>query len=341
MWPAFERVRVLFSTASACRILGLSRSSLYRWASPVFGPKRASARAVQPAALSSVEADAVLAVLDDDRFTDKAPEQVWAVLLDEGVYLCSVSTMYRILRSHSQVRERRAQASHPPRAIPHLVATGPNAVWSWDITKLKGPGRGVWFNAYVIMDIHSRKIIHVEVHAREGQVLARDFIAAAVAANGGTAPGHIHSDNGSPMVGKTVSELLSDLSIARSLSRPKVSNDNPFSEALFKTVKYCPAFPDEFSDIGEARAFMNRFADYYNTDHRHSGIGFYTPGSVHDGTWLIAKATRQDVLDAAYAAHPKRFRHGCPTAPEVPEKTWINRPTIQSSTTDPHTGNAA
>jgi putative transposase len=341
VWPAFERVRRLFSTVSACLLLGLSRSSVYRWESATFGPKPAPARGVQPAALDLSEAGAVLAVLDDDRFADKAPEQVWAILLDEGIYLCSVSTMYRILRSHSQVRERRAQAAHPPRVIPQLVATGPNQVWSWDITKLKGPGRGVWFNAYVIMDIYSRKIIHVQVHARENQVLACDFIAAAVATNGGVAPGYIHSDNGGPMIAKTVSELLSDLSIVRSLSRPKISNDNPFSEALFKTVKYCPAFPDEFTDIGEARAFMNRFAEYYNTGHRHSGIGFYTPGSVHDGTWTIAKATRQEALNAAYTAHPERFRRGHPTAPEVPKKTWINRPTIQSSTTDPHTGNAA
>ncbi|HEX2805977.1 MAG TPA: DDE-type integrase/transposase/recombinase [Kineosporiaceae bacterium] len=198
---------------------------MYRWDAPSYGPKPAPARGVQPAALDPAEAGAVLAVLDDDRFADKAPEQVWAILLDEGVYLCSVSTMYRILRSHSQVRERRAQAVHPPRVIPQLVATGPNQVWSWDITKLKGPGRGVWFNAYVIMDIYSRKIIHVQVHAREGQVMARDFIAAAVATNGGIAPGYIHSDNGGPMIAKTVAELLSDLSIVRSLSRPKISND--------------------------------------------------------------------------------------------------------------------
>ena len=341
VWPAFQLVRQLFSTASACRILGVSRSSVYRWEAPVYGPKPAPVRGVQPAALSRAEAGAVLAVLDDDRFADKAPEQVWAILLDEGVYLCSVSTMYRILRCHSQVRERRAQSTHPPRVIPQLVATAPNVVWSWDITKLKGPGRGVWFNAYVIMDIYSRKIIHVEVHAREGQVLARDFIAAAVAINGGVTPSYIHSDNGGPMIGKTVSELLSDLAIARSLSRPKVSNDNPFSESLFKTVKYCPAFPDEFADIGEARAFMNNFTAYYNTAHRHSGIGFYSPGSVHDGTWTDARATRQVALDAAYAAHPDRFRRGRPTASEVPEKTWINRPTIQSSNTEPHTGRAA
>ncbi len=276
----------------------------------------------------------MLAVLDAERFADKAPEQVWATLLDEGRYLCSVSTMYRILRAHSQVRERRAQASHPPRVKPELVATGPNQVWSWDVTKLKGPVKGIWFNAYVIIDIYSRKVIHVEVHTRERELLAREFLAAAVAANDGVAPGWVHSDNGSPMIAKTVAELLSDLGIIRSLSRPHTSNDNPYSEAWNKTLKYAPVFPEAFTDITEARVFLHQFVDYYNRSHHHSGIGLYTPAVVHDGTWTTLRTARQSVLDAAYAEHPDRFRRGRPKAPTVPEKAWINKPTI---TTQSHT----
>ena len=201
----------------------------------------------------------MLAVLDDDRFADKAPEQVWAVLLDDGRYLCSVSTMYRILRAHNQIRERRAQASHPPRVIPELVASGPDQVFSWDITKLKGPTKGCYYDAYVIMDIYSRKIIHCEVHDGESGPLARDFLTNAIRANAGAVPRYVHSDNGTSMTSKTVAGLLADCHITRSLSRPHTSNDNPYSEAMFKTVKYCPAFPDRFGSLHDARQFMATF----------------------------------------------------------------------------------
>lgn len=339
--PALAGLEQHLPTVRACALLGLARASVYRARTlGVHGPRPAPRPGAQPATLGPAEAAEVLAVLDEDRFADKAPEQVWATLLDEGRYLCSVSTMYRILRAHNQVRERRAQAAHPPRVRPELVATGPNQVWSWDVTKLKGPVKGLWFNAYVIIDIYSRKIIHVEVHAREREILAREFLASAVGANHGIAPGWVHSDNGSPMIAKTVAELLSDLGIIRSLSRPHTSNDNPFSEAWNKTLKYAPVFPDNFTDIGDARGFLGRFAGYYNTAHHHSGIGLYTPASVHDRSWTTLRAARQAVLDAAYTEHPERFRRGRPTAPTVPEKAWINRPTI-TTTTEPHTGNAA
>ena len=292
---------------------------------------------MQPNALTPSEADQVLAVLTSDRFADKSPEQVYAVLLDEDTYLCSVATMYRILRAHRMTGERRRQATHPPRVVPELVADGPNQVWSWDITKLPGPARGIWFCAYVLLDIYSRKVIHAEVHTRETEILAKDFIAAAVAANGGVRPRYIHSDNGSPMIGKSVTTLLSDLNISGSRSRPHVSNDNPYSEAWFKTFKYAPVFPDRFSSLVEARQFLTVFVDYYNSEHRHSEIGWHTPASVHNGTWKTIRARRQTTLDAAYASHPQRFRRKPPTAPKLANQAWINKPNITTS----HTASAA
>lgn len=327
-------MRPLTSTTSACALLGLARASVYRRRQlPVQGPKRLPVVRVPANALGGAERAAILDVLGSEEFIDKSPAQVWAVLLDRGCYLGSVSTFYRVLRSVGPVRERRAQAQHPARVRPELVAGAPNQVWSWDITKLRGPVRGVYFDAYVMLDIFSRKSVHWEVHTTENGELARDFITAAVAANGGVRPATIHSDNGTSMTSKNVAALLADLHIDRSLSRPHVSNDNPYSEAAFKTLKYCPAFPERFASLYEARVFMGIFMSYYNTEHRHSGIGLYTPGSVHDGTWQHVRDARQQVLDAAYAAHPQRFRAGPPRAPELPVQAWINQPpsTIETS----------
>lgn len=327
MYTGWEEIRKITSTQRACEILGLPRASVYRASRPwVYGPAPAPTGGCQPTALSLHERHTILAILNSDRFADKAPEQVWAVVLDEGSYLGSVSTYYRILRENGQVTERRAQATHPPRVRPELIANGPNQVWSWDITKLKGPTRGVYFDAYVILDIFSRKVIHWEVHTTENADLAKNFIDRAIATNNGVIPDTIHSDNGTSMTSRKVADLLADLHIQRSLSRPHVSNDNPYSEAAFKTLKYCPAFPDNFTSIYDSRVFMGTFIDYYNTEHRHSGIGLYTPASVHDGTWKQVRAARQTVLDTAYATHPDRFRRGHPTAPELPIKAWINRP---------------
>lgn len=346
LWPAFERIAELGGVSRASELTGIPRSSVYRWRArdrkpigPVAAPPAVK---VMPSALTPGERARVLEVLNQPRFADKAPAQVWATLLDEGVYLCSVSSMYRILRAAQQVRERRAVAVHPARVKPQLVATGPDEVFSWDITKLKGPCRGVYFNAYVMIDIYSRKIIHVEVHAREDQVLARDFIDNAIRANAGVLPRYIHSDNGGPMTSKTVAHLLSDLDITRSLSRPKVSNDNPYSEAAFKTLKYCPAFPEEFGSLPDARSFMRDFSGYYNQHHRHSGIGLYTPAVVHDGTWRTLRRARQDTLDTAWRARLDRFPHGRPKAPTVPAKAWINRPPASIETSPAsHTSEAA
>jgi transposase InsO family protein len=338
-----DRLEDHMKTETACRLLGLSRSSVYRWRAPqVYGPARPPGAGAQSAALTADQTQQVLAVLNSDRFADKSPTQVWAILLDEGIYLCSVSSMYRILHAHNEVRERRRQATHPPRSIPELLATGPDQVWSWDITKLRGPVTGVWLCAYVLIDIFSRKIIHAEVHPRELELLAKDFLAAAVTANAGVAPRYVHSDNGSPMVAKTVTQLLTDLSITASRSRPHVSNDNPYSEAWNKTLKYAPVFPERFGCLADARDFLTRFVHYYNPEHRHSGIGLYTPASLHDGTWTTVRDHRQRVLNAAYQTHPQRFRSGPPQAPSPPTQAWINRPTITTTTTtEIHTGDAA
>jgi transposase InsO family protein len=216
----------------------------------VAGPRRPPA--AHPAALSELEQARVLGVLRSQRFVDKSPAQIWATLLDEGTYLCSVSTMYRLLREHGEVRERRAQATHPPRAKPELVATGPSQVWTWDATKLKGPDRGVYYDLFVMLDIYSRKAVHWLVVPRESAALATEFIQDAFRANGGVVPDVVHADRGTSMTSKPVAQLLTDLNIVRSHSRPRVSNDNPYSEANFKTLKYCPVFPDRFGSLADA-----------------------------------------------------------------------------------------
>jgi transposase InsO family protein len=318
-------------------MLGKSRATLHRQRNPkpAIPAKAPAERAPHPAALTEEERGKVLGILDSDRFVDKSASQVWAVLLDEGCYLCSIRTMYRVLESKNEVRDRRAQASHPPRVRPELVATGPGQVWTWDITKLKSTWKGLYFDLYVMMDIFSRKIVNWEVHATETGDLAVQFMENAIIANGGARPLYIHADNGTSMTSKPVSQLLTDLHITKSHSRPHVSNDNPYSESAFKTLKYCPVFPGNFATIDEARAFCRIFFTYYNTEHRHSGIGLHTPESVHDGTAWKIRERRQEILDAAYAARPDRFRGRRPVAPRLPANVWINkpRPTIETQET--------
>jgi putative transposase len=286
------------------------------------------------------EREEVLAVLDSPRFRDKAPRQVWALLIDEGTYLASVSTMYRLLRDAGQVRERRAQAAHPARKKPELMAAGPNEVRSWDITKLAGPRRGVYYHLYVMTGIFSRCAVHSEVHATELGELAKDFITEAVRLNRGIAPHAIHADRGTSMTSKTVPALLSDLAILKSHSRPKVSNDNPCSEAQFKTLKYCPAFPGTFGSLQDARAFCAAFFTYYNHEHRHSGIGLHTPYSMHIGTAPAIQDRRQAVLNAACAANPRRFTRR-PRPPELPAAAWINKPVTEPDITQHSSRKAA
>jgi len=330
-------------TSGACRVLGKSRATLHRQRSPepAHGPaQRTEFR--HPAELSAAEKERVLAVLDSPRFADKAVAQAYTVLLDEGVYLCSQATMHRLLRERGQSGERRAQAVHPARKKPELLATRPNEVWSWDITKLKGPARGIWYLLYVILDIYSRKVIHWEIWPTETGTLAKEFIQHAIAANGGTAPRAVHADRGTSMTSNTVAGLYARLNIAQSHSRPHVSDDNPYSEAQFKTLKYCPAFPGEFGSIQDANVFCQAFFTYYNTEHRHSGIAMHTAASVHDGTWVHVQARRAATLQAAYRTHPERFRGRCPAPKPLPAKVWINEPpaTIETSPS-PQTTQAA
>ncbi len=309
----------------ACAALGRSRASHYRARrAPLHGPaapRPASARAISPA-----EADAIVEVLNSERFCDRAPAQIWAELLDEGTYLASVSTMYRLLRARAQVRERRRQARRPPTVKPELVATAPNQVWSWDITKLAGPHKWNWFHLYVVLDVYSRYALGWLVAPRESARLAEELLADAIYDQ--EIPAHqltVHADRGSSMTSKTVTQLLADLGVLQSHSRPHQSNDNPYSEAQFKTLKYFPTFPRRFASLGHARGFVDGFFDHYNHRHRHSGIALHAPADVHYGRAETIRAQRQAVLDAAYAANRHRFRRP-PSAPRLREATWINRP---------------
>lgn len=268
----------------------------------------------------------VVETLNSERFCDEAPAQVWATLLDEGTYLCSISAMYRILRARQQVRERRRQARRPPNVKPELVASCPNQVWSWDITKLAGPYKWTWFHLYVIIDVYSRYVVGWLVAARETARLAEELLADTVFAQGVEAGElTVHADRGTSMTSKTVSQLLCDLGILQSHSRPRVSNDNPYSESQFKTLKYSPTFPKRFVGLAAARQFCDGFFEHYNRRHHHSGIGLHTPADVHFGLADTVREKRQGVLDTAYAARPERFHHP-PCAPSIPEAAWINRP---------------
>jgi putative transposase len=305
-------------------VLGRNRATHYRRRrGPILGPPapRRSHRA-----LSAAEADAVVETLNEERFCDQAPAQVWATLLDEGTYLASISTMYRLLRDRAQVRERRAQARRPALVKPELVATRPNEVWSWDITKLAGPYKWTWFSLYSILDVYSRYVVGWLVAPRESATLAEQLIADAIYRHD-VADGQLtlHADRGSSMTSRTVSQLLADLGVLQSHSRPHQSNDNPYSESSFKTLKYSPSFPKRFANITAARSFCEGFFEHYNNAHRHSGIGLHTPADVHFGQAGIVREKRQGVLDAAYATMPERFRTP-PQAPRIPDAFWINRP---------------
>ena len=315
--------------------MGRARATHYRHRQPpAQGPKTARPRPAR--ALTDTEATTIINVLTSERFCDQAPAQVWAELLDEGTYLASVSTMYRLLRQHSMVRERRRQARRPAHIKPELVATAPNQVWSWDITKLAGPHKWTWFHLYVILDVYSRYAVGWLVAPRESDRLAEELIAEAIYDNNVPADQlTLHADRGSSMTSKTVAQLLADLGVLRSHSRPHVSNDNPFSEAQFKTLKYSPRFPTRFASIADARTFIDEFFDQYNHRHRHSGIGLHTPADVHFGRADHIRAQRQLVLDAAYTARPDRFTRP-PHAPHVPEATWINQPPETPLTTTTH-----
>jgi len=268
-----------------------------------------------------------LAVCHQDRFLDLSPPQVYANLLDQGIYLASISTYYRVLAAQGEVRERRRQAIHPAHIKPELVAQAPNEVWSWDITKLLGPEKWTFFYLYVILDIFSRYVVGWTVARRESANLARHLIDHSVRKQAIRRDQlSIHADRGSSMTSKPVAFLLADLGVTKSHSRPHVSNDNPYSESQFKTLKYRPDFPSRFGGFEDARAFCQRFFPWYNEQHRHSGLGLLTPSDVHHGRAAIVQAARGQVLAAAYAGHPERFVRRPPTPPDLPSPAWINMP---------------
>ncbi len=315
--------------APTCVAMGLPRSTYYRYQRPQ--PKRA-ARPTTARSLSSEERQEVLAVLHDPRFVDNAPGQVYAALLDEGRYLCSERTMYRILADNGEVKERRNQLRHPVYSKPELLATAPNQVWSWDITKLLGPVKWTYYYLYVILDIFSRYVPGWLLAKVESAALAKQLIEETCGRQGISQDRlTIHSDRGPSMTSKTVALMLSDLGVTKSLSRPHVSNDNPYSEAQFKTLKYRPGFPHRFGSEQDGRAHCRAFFTWYNTEHRHSGIGMMTPESVHYGRASDILMARQGTLDMAYALHPERFVKRPPSPPELPATAWINPPKEKSA----------
>jgi putative transposase len=313
--------------AVACQALGVSRAGYYRHQQPTRVRTAPTIRRASPRALSQDERHNVLAVLNSPRFVDQAPAQVNTALLDDGVYYCSTRTMYRVLDASQEVRERRNLLRHPHYHKPELLATGPNQVWSWDITMLPGPGKGSRFHLYVILDIFSRYVVGWLLAERECAHLAERLIRESCAKQD-VQPEQltIHSDRGPAMKSQTVAQLLAALGIIKSQSRPHVSNDNPFSESQFKTLKYRPEFPDRFESYEEARAFCVEFFAWYNDEHYHSGLRMLTPAAVHYGQAGPILAQRSLTLQAAYAAHPERFVHGLPKPKAVPATVWINPP---------------
>lgn len=307
-----------------CEVLNIARSGVYR--------SRQTRRESKPRptpvhALSQAERQQVRAVLNSERFMDKAPRQVYATLLDEGMYLCHWRTMYRVLAVHDEIRERRLIRCHPTYKKPELLATCPNAVWSWDITKLRGSGKGVHYSLYTVLDIFSRYVAGWMIAEVESSELARHLIAE-TAHKHGIQPNQLtlHADNGSPMKGKPLTQLLGDLGVTRTHSRPHTSDDNPFSEAHFKTMKYRPDYPDRFHSFEDARAWTRDFFQWYNHSHYHAGLNLLTPASVHYGEANRVQQARQAVMRSAYQAHPHRFSRGIPSVKGAPLAVWINPP---------------
>lgn len=319
-------------TNEACELLAYPRSSYYRQQRPSMPQSKAEngSQTPSPRALSEAEQENVRQTLNSERFVDCSPRQVYGTLLDEAAYLCSVSTMYRILRANNEVRERRHQKRHPAYTKPELVATQPNQVWTWDITKLRGPVTHTYYYLYTILDLFSRYVVGYLIAEREQASLAKQLVTASCTQQG-IVPEQLilHADRGSSMTSKTLALLLADLGVGKSHSRPYVSNDNPYSEAQFKTMKYRPDYPNRFGSLADARAWAQPFFTWYNTQHRHTGLGLMTPATVHYGLADELTVRRQSVLTAAYAQHPERFVKGPPTPPQLPEAVWINPPQIK------------
>ncbi len=321
-----------FGVKPICTALGVGRATYYRRQSPRTAPRRGG---YHPRALSAEEHHKVLNVLHEERFCDQAPGEVYATLLDEGQYLCSERTMYRILAENHEVRERRDQLRHPRYAPPELLATRPNEVWSWDITKLLGPSKWTYFYLYVILDIFSRYVVGWMVAYRESAVLAQRLIDQTIKRQD-IEPGKLtlHADRGSSMTSKPVALLLADLGVTKTHSRPHISNDNPYSESQFKTMKYRPEFPERFGCLQDTRGFCGEFFHWYNHEHHHSGLGYLTPFAVHFGQAHEQREQRALVLRRAYERNPGRFVRGLPQPLALPEQVWINKPNEVGSGND-------
>ncbi len=312
-------------TRAACSALGVPRSTFYRQRAPERSAPASRPR--PPLALSAPERQGVLDVLHCERFVDTAPQQIYATLLDEKRYLCSIRTMYRILAAEHEVRERRNQCRRPAYTKPELLATGPNQVWSWDITKLKGPAKWTYFYLYVILDIFSRYVVGWMVAHRESAALAKRLVTASMEKQRIVRDQlTLHADRGSSMTSKSLALLLADLGVTKTHSRPYTSTDNPYSEAQFKTLKYRPEFPERFGSAEDARALCRAFFPWYNHEHRHSGLALLTPADVHYGRAQLRLEQRSRVLKAAFQAHPERFKGRRPVPGKLPEAVWINPP---------------
>jgi putative transposase len=328
MIQSAEQLADTVGVVEACQVLGIPRSSLYRSRLPILAePEQLVEASPSPRALSQTEKAMVRQVLDSERFQDQAPREVYATLIDEGQYLCSIRTMYRILDENEQVRERRNQLRHPNYIKPELLATQPNQLWSWDITKLLGPAKWTYYYLYDILDVFSRYVVGWLIAECESASLAEELIAVSCLRQS-IQPNQltIHADRGSSMTSKPVALLMADLGVTKTHSRPHVSNDNPFSEAQFKTLKYRPDYPARFGCQPAARSWAQDFFQWYNHEHHHSALGLLTPADVHFGRAPAVLAQRQQVLATAYRKNPERFVKGQPTPPQLPQTVWINPP---------------
>jgi putative transposase len=317
----------LVPVTKACEALGYPRSTFYWSRRPAPAEARGSSSAPSPRSLTADEKKTIREILNSDRFQDSSPRQVYATLLDEGIYLCHWRSMYRVLADNGEVRERRHQLRHPVYTKPELLATAPNQVWSWDITRLKGPVKWTYYYLYVVLDIFSRYVVGWMLAQRESEELARHLVAETCRKQQiNQEQLTLHADRGSPMIAKSMAQLLDDLGVDKRHSRPHTSNDNPFSEAQFKTMKYRPDYPERFGSPPDAQVWARSFFAWYNNDHRHTGLALMTPAMVHYGLANQVTEKRQQVLQAAYEAHPERFGKGVPIPPQLPEEVWINPP---------------
>jgi putative transposase len=323
---AVEGLRQQIGVKAACQALGLPRSRFYRKRQPCPAPRPKAAPARK---LTEAEREQVCSLLNSARFVDQAPREVYGTLLDEGRYVCSVRSMYRILHEQDQVRERRDQLRHPNYTKPELLATGPNQVWSWDITRLLGPVKWSYFYLYTVLDIYSRYVVGWMIAYQEAGHLAEQLIEETCQRQG-IVPGQLtlHADRGKPMQAKPLAFLLADLGVTKSHSRPYTSNDNPFSESQFKTMKYRPDYPGRFGSLLEARDWGQQFFHWYNDKHHHTALGLLTPADVHLGRAAEVLQQRQIVLQQAFDRHPERFVRGRPRPQPLPEAVWINPPTV-------------